>query len=719
MKPIDYVNTLQGTDSCYEYSYGNCLPLIARPWGMTNWTPQTDESNWIFTYNAKRLQGIRATHQPSPWMGDYGNFTIMPQTGRLIIGAKSRESAYKKEESFFSPYYFKTFLIRYQTHLEMTSTDRCAWLQVKFPLKQNSRIILQPFAGESQIIIKPEQKLVTGFTRANSGGIPNNFACYFAVLINQPVKNYGVFNNNHETINKCKNKAGNRIGAFIEFKDSSQVVDVKIGTSFVSIEQALENIKQEFSNKPFNAIKNESKKVWNQLLSRIEISGEETQKQTFYSCLYRALLFPHKFYEYRKGEKIHYSPYDGNIHKGILYTNNGFWDTYRTVYPFYSIIFPDYLKEILAGWVQVYRESGWFPTWPSPGHRACMTGTHIDAVMADAYVKGILDNFDINEIYNGLLKHAINKGCPHNTYGRIGIQYFNKSGYVPADKIPYSAAQTQDYAYDNFCIAQIAKGLKKEKDYDFLIKSSLNYQKLFDAKTGFIRGKNSDGSWRKPFNEFEWGGPYIEGSAWQWSWAVPHDPMGLIKIMGGKKACINKLDKLLKTPPFFTADNYNEEIHEMTEMALADFGQYAHSNQPSHNILFFYAYAGQPWKTQYWTRRVLTEMYGPGPDGFPGDEDNGEMSCWYLFNAMGLFPFCPGHPSYILNSPLFSKIILHLPGGKVVKIISKNNSPKNLYVKKVLLNKKEYSNTHITHQELVNNAELTFEMTDTPIKKLS
>lgn len=598
----------------------------------------------------------------------------------------------------------------------MTPTERCAFFRFTFPEGETGRVIWEPFAGESRVEVQDDGRTVTGFTRAKSGGAPPNFACYFAAVFSRPWTAAHLFQGRHVLEDTAK--TGERIGAFVEFDtDKSLPVEMRIATSFISIEQAQRNLDAEIGERGFDEIQAEGAGVWNEGLGRIAIEGAtEPQRRTFYTCLYRAQLFPRVWYEYdANGQAVHYSPYDGEFHDGVLYADNGFWDTYRTVYSLLSIVYPDRLADILNGWVNAAKEGDWFPRWSSPGYRACMIGTHMDAVIADAYVKGFRE-FDIEAAYKAMLRNAFEPSDGGN-FGRWGLPEFDQQGYVPADKYESATACTQDYAYNDWCIAQVAQGLGRTEDARRLRARVQNYRNVYDPGVGFMRGKNADGTWEEPWNEFAWGGAYVEGGPWQSTWAVPHDPAGLIELMGGPEAFTAKLDQMMALPPHFDAGSYGFEIHEMTEMAVADFGQYAHSNQPVHHVLYLYAYAGQPQKTQYWVRRVLDELYSADPDGFAGDEDNGEMASWYVLSALGIYPVCPGHPSYVLGGPLFPRVTVALPGGKSLTITGENNSAENVYVQNLRWNGAAYGKTWVSHEALIGGGELTFTMGQAPQTK--
>ncbi len=711
---VDLVNPLLGTDSTYTYSHGNTLPLISMPFGMASWSMQTRDDRWFYHPNDHQLQGIRLTHQPSPWIRDYGHVVMMPQTGQRLLTAERRSSVYRLSNTIVKPNYFKVYLGRYQTTLELSPSERCAHLRISYPSDQSARFIIESCSHESEIKIHARESIVTGWTQGNNGGVSDNFAIYFVIAFDCHLNQQDLGTFQRDSVFKGSlRRRDERIGAYIGFNlPSNQIVHVRIATSFISLKQAKINLLREIGKDSFEQTKEKAKSRWNQYLEKIQIEGQnDEQAVTFYSCLYRSFLFPRKFYEIdEKENRKHYSPYDGTIHDGVLYADNGFWDTHRTVYPLFSLLIPRQLTEILEGWTNAYCESGWFPRWSSPGHRDKMVGTHIDAVMADAVTKGIR-NFNLHKAYEGLIKHA-SVVPDQSAYGRASLDSYLKLGYVPIDQVPYSVSRTLDYAYCDFCIAQIAKALGKSQDYQKFIQRAFNYRNVFDPSVGFMRGKKSDGSWQEPFNEFSWGGPYVEGGPWQCSWAVPHDPRGLADLMGGKGRFIEKLDQMLAMEPFFEVGTYQKEIHEMTEMASVDFGQYAHSNQPVHHVLYMFAALGYPSKTRFWTRKVLQELYGSGCDGFPGDEDNGEMASWYILSSMGLYQLCPGHPSYVLGNPLFKKITLNSDNGQHVHIECKNSSNKNIYVQKVLRNNVDYPKLFITHSDLIETETLAFTMTD-------
>jgi predicted alpha-1,2-mannosidase len=716
--PIDFVNPLQGTNNRFDFSRGNCMPLASTPHAMTSWTLQTSESNWAFNPNDKRVQGFRATRMPSPWIGDYGHFTLMAQVGAPALSADARSSSYRLSDAVIQPHYQKVHLLRYQTTMEMAPAQRSAMLRVTFPSTTEAAIIVQPFAGDSAITVDRERNCVAGYTRAHTAGCPPNFACYFVIAFDQPLQDATLFDAHHAW--QSKHAEGERIGARVAFDaTASRVLNIRVGTSFVSVEQAWRNLESEVAGMSLEQVRQRGKRAWNDLLGRIEIAGaSDEQQRTFYSCLYRALLFPRQWHEIDAGgDAIHFSPYSGKIEKGLLSTDNGFWDTFRTVYPLLALVYPDLLNGILEGWLNAYREGGWFPKWASPAYRDCMIGTHLDVVFADAILRGVKD-FDVDLAYEAMRKDAF---APTHSgeYGREILDQYIALGYCSIDPTAHgAAARTQEYAYDDFCVAQVARLLGKHDDAALLYRRSLSYKNVFDASVGFMRGRFADGAWVTPFDPFAWDTRvYVEGSAWQYSWAVQHDPAGLIALHGGSAKFVRKLDSMFTTPAHFVNAGYPYEIHEMTEMAAVDFGQYAHSNQPVHHVLALYAAAGQPWKMQHWVRRVLNELYNSGVNGFCGDEDNGEMSAWYVLNALGLFPLCPGHPSFVLGSPLFAKSVVHLPKGRDLAIDAKGNAAGKPFVQSQSWNRMPHEATWIAHEALAQGGALRFSMGASPAKR--
>jgi len=712
----DYVNPLIGTDSSYKLSNGNTYPSISLPFGMTSWTPQTAKERWIYTYKSDSIQGLRATHQPSPWIADYGNFSIMPINGGLIIDAQKRASHFSHKNEKALPYYYRVYLDRYNINAELTPTMQCAFIKFTFPKSDSAYILIDDHPVGTYVKIIPEENKIIGYTRSNTGGTPENFACYFVAIFDKALITKGTWSDETITYNSIENK-GEHVGAFLQFQTKkNEAICLKIGTSFISIEQAELNLINEIGNKSFYEIKIQAQHTWNHELNKIQIEGcTADQKIIFYAAFYRSLLFPRVWYEFDKKEQPYYfSPFDGKIHSGYMYSDTGFWDTFRAVFPFFTILYPDRDAEIIQGLLNAYNEGGRLPKWMSPGYRGSMIGTHAASVIADAYFKGIR-NFNVEKAYEAIRKDATEEDS-RKGLGRLGIEYYKTLGYVPSDKIKEATARTLEFAYDDFCVARMSQALGKTADYELFKNQAMNYVNVFDSSTGFMRGKNTDGSWIEPFSPIEWGGPYTESCAWHYIWSVQHDVQGLINLLGGSSVFTNKLDALFSSPPEFEVGTYGRVIHEMTEMVLANMGQYAHGNEPIHHVIYLYNYAGQPWKTQKWIRRVVNELYGPGPDGLCGDEDNGQLSAWYIFSSLGFYPVCPGVPEYVIGSPLFDKATLHLPNGNTFVIEAHNNSKSNKYIQSTKLNNEIYTRSWISHSDIINGGKLEFEMGAIPNK---
>jgi predicted alpha-1,2-mannosidase len=693
------VNILQGTDSNYYFSRGNTLPIAAMPFGMAHWTLQSrSDTPWIFQPGDRRIQGLRCTHQLSPWLSDYGHAIFLPFSGEPKLEPDARSSSYRPAEAELHPYALRLNLLRYRADVELVATERCCVLTARFA-DSGPRGLLFEVPGKSGTI-EPDasRKAVRFVSTANDGGVPDNFATYYMLQLAEPWQNF-----------ELREVGGNRIGVLRFEEGANRPIEARIATSFISFEQASRNLQQEAGNRPAPELQARGMEAWNTALGRIEIEGAtDEQRRTFYSCMYRALLFPRTWHEPdENGNPRHFSAFNGRVMPGVMYADHGYWDVYRAWYPFMSLVFPERLGEILAAWVNAYSEGGWMPQFPAPGYRACMSGSLIDSLFADAILKDI-SGFDRQHAYEGLRKHAMEPGDPSRGYGRQGIEHYLKLGYLPANRVDQSVAETADAAYGDFCIGQIAAALGKREDADLFRKRSENWRKIFDPQTRFFRGKNEDGSWLEPFDPFTWGSPYEEGAAWQHRWNVPHDVPGLIAAMGGEQATVAALGEMCTLPPRFNVGVYGQEIHEMSEMAALPFGQYMHNNQPVHNVLYLFAAAGRPDRTQYWVRRVLTEAYSA--NDFCGDEDTGSMSAWYILSALGFYPLCPGKPEYTLGAPLFPHAVVHPGGGKKIVIEAPRNGPATPYTSRVMVNEAESRSSIIEHGTLTGGARIQFEM---------
>ncbi|MDR2448617.1 MAG: GH92 family glycosyl hydrolase [Prevotellaceae bacterium] len=718
INPVEYVNPLAGTLSTYEFSTGNTYPAIARPWGMNFWTPQTGKmgDGWQYSYTAKKIRGFKQTHQPSPWINDYGQFSLMPVVGAPEFDEDKRASWFSHKGETAKPYYYKVYLAEHDVVTEITPTERAAMFRFTFPENDRSFVVIDAFDKGSSIKIIPGQNTIVGYTTRNSGGVPDNFKNYFVVQFDKPFTYTATFADAalHAGIPE---QQANHTGAVIGFATrKGEQVQARVASSFISLEQAEQNLK-ELGDDTFETLVEKGKEAWNEVLGKIELEGGTLdQYRTFYSCLYRATLFPRKLYEITaNGQTVHYSPYNGEVLPGPMYTDTGFWDTFRSLFPLLNLLYPSVNKEIQEGLVNTYKESGFFPEWASPGHRGCMIGNNSASVLVDAYLKGVKVD-DVETLYKGLLHGTGNVHPSVSSTGRRGHEYYNKLGYVPYDvKINESAARTLEYAYDDWCIHQLAVALQRpQEEIDRFAGRALNYRHVFDPSTNLMRGRNADGSFQAPFSPFKWGDAFTEGNSWHYTWSVFHDPQGLIDLMGGKDVFVAMLDSVFVVPPIFDDSYYRGVIHEIREMTVMNMGNYAHGNQPIQHMIYLYNYAGEPWKAQYWAREVMNRMYTPYADGYCGDEDNGQTSAWYVFSALGFYPVCPGTDQYVLGAPLFKKALLHLESGKTVTINASGNSAENKYIYALSVNGQPVTRNYLTHDELLNGATIKATMSHTP-----
>ncbi|UOR07115.1 GH92 family glycosyl hydrolase [Hymenobacter aerilatus] len=714
-----WVNPIMGTDSKPSLSNGNTYPAIALPWGMNFWMPQTGPmgNGWAYQYSADKIRGFKQTHQPSPWMNDYGQFAIMPITGKRVFDENARASWYSHKAEVAEPNYYKVYLADHDVTTEIAPTERAARFRFTFPKTDSAYVVIDALDKGSMVKILPQQRKIIGYTTRNSGGVPKNFKNYFVIEFDHDFTSTAVFKDK-ELAAGVMEATVNHAGATVGFKTrKGEQVNARVASSFISPEQAELNLK-EIGDQNLETVRQKGREAWNKTLGRIDIEGGTAdQKRTFYSCLYRALLFPRKLYELdANGKVMHYSPFNGEVLPGYMYTDTGFWDTFRALFPFLNLLYPEQNAEMQQGLANDYKEGGWLPEWASPGLRNVMVGNNSASVVADAYLKGIRGQ-DMEVLYEALIHGANNEG-PLDAVGRRGVQYYNKLGYVPYDvKIKENAARTLEYAYDDFTISQLAKALgKPKKEVNLYAKRSQNYRNLFDKQVGLMRGKNQDGSWAPNFSPFKWGDAFTEGNSLHYTWSVFHDVAGLMDLMGGKQKFVQTLDTVFALPPVFDDSYYGGTIHEIREMQIAGMGNYAHGNQPIQHMIYLYNYAGQPWKAQYWLREVMNRLYLPTSDGYCGDEDNGQTSAWYVFTALGFYPVCPGTDQYVLGAPLFPKATLHLPSGKDIVLNAPKNSDENRYVNQLTMNGKAYDKNWLSHEELLKGATLDFDMTSTPNK---
>ena len=727
LRPSEYVSTLVGTQSDYSLSTGNTYPAVALPWGMNFWTPQTGAmgDGWAYTYGSHTICGFKQTHQPSPWINDYGQFSLMPVRGAGIVDETSRRSWFSHQSEEARPYYYRVYLADHDVRVEIAPTDRAAAMRFTFPESDESGVVIDAFDRGSRVEIV-DSRTVAGYTTRNSGGVPDNFRNWFVVRFDKPftavelTDNLGSYRAGSRLLYPDGGKAaeGSHAAAKVHFSTSrGEQVTARVASSFISAEQALRNLETELGDDDFETVKNKAQARWDEVLGRIEVEGgTEEQYRTFYSCLYRSTLFPRKFYEIgADGQPIHYSPYNGQVLPGYMYTDTGFWDTFRALFPLLNLVYPSENAKMQAGLANAYRESGFLPEWASPGHRGCMVGNNSASVVSDAILKGVTPAEDVETLYEAMLSGRTKVHPEISSTGRLGHDYYNTLGYVPYNvSIHENVARTLEYAYDDWCIAQVARKLGKTDDAARLDRASQNWRNHFDPSTRLMRGRNADGEFQQPFSPYKWGDAYTEGNAWHYTWSVFHDVEGLAEAMGGNAEFAKMLDSVFVVPPVYDDSYYGFRIHEITEMQVADMGNYAHGNQPAQHMIYLYDYCGQPAKAQWWAREVMDRLYSSKPDGYCGDEDNGQTSAWYVFSALGFYPVCPASDEYAVGSPLFKKATIRLENGNRIEIEAPDNSPENRYVRRMTIDGRALERPFLNFYKLKNGATVRFDMADRP-----
>ena len=724
--PVDLANPLMGTDSSYELSYGNTYPAVAVPFGMNFFTPVTGKmgNGWGYTYDATKISGIKQTHQASPWMNDYAAFELMAMTGPVRLKQQERASWFSHKAEVARPYSYRVYLADYDVTAEVTPTERAAQFRFTFPESDDAHILLDAYDEGSMVAIDPARRRITGYVRNNSGGVPGNFRNWFVLEFDKPFAVSRTWDENGQLRDR-RTAEGGHVGAGVSFRTKKgEQVGVKLASSFISLEQAELNLRREVGGDSFDATRGKAKAAWERRFARVQVDDPDLDaRRTFYSALYRMLLFPRMFHEIdARGRQVHYSPYDGKVHDGPLYTDNGFWDTWRAVFPFFALTDPALDGEIMQGLANTYREGGWLPEWASPGYRNVMIGSNSANIIADAYLNGVR-GFDVETLYEAMVKNATtSEGRPRDAkgktiaaVGREGVEHYNRLGYVPYDVgIDESAARTLEYATADFALSRLAAALGKTDDAAKYAAQAQNYRKLYDAESGWMRGRNRDGSWATPFNPLKWGDAFTEGNALHYSWSVMQDVQGLVDLMGGRDAFVRRLDSIFTTAPLFDDSYYGQTIHEIREMQIVDMGQYAHGNQPIQHMIYLYDWAGAPWKTQFHVRDVMRRLYSAAPDGYPGDEDNGQTSAWYVFSALGFYPVAPATGEYAIGSPLFRRVRLAMPNGRTLSIEAENNGPRNVYVQSMTLDGRSHDKAYLTREALQRGGTLRFVMGPKP-----
>lgn len=714
--PADYVSTLVGTLSEHSFSTGNTYPATALPWGMNFWTPVTGKmgDGWAYRYDAHWIRGFKQTHQPSPWINDYGQFAVMPVRNSQRVSQDHRASWFSHKSETARPYYYQVYLADHDINVEMAPTERAVSMLFTYPESATSGIIIDAYDGGSYIKVLPQENAVVGYTTRNSGGVPENFRNWFVVKFDKPIEDYQVYAGPDQAVEGDSHEGPHALASVKFSTVRGEQVNMKAASSFISLEQAWLNFR-EVDGKTFAQVKQAAKDRWNEVLGRIQVGGgTEEQYRTFYSCLYRSTLFPRKFYEIdAQGKPVHYSPYNGQVCDGYLYTDTGFWDTFRALFPLLNLVYPSVNREIQQGLANIARENDFLPEWSSPGHRDCMVGNNSASVVADAILKGVTPEEDWQVLYDCIVHGTENVHPQVSSSGRIGHEYYNTIGYIPYNVgINENVARTLEYAYNDWCILQLARKMGRPEDELRKWESrSGNWRNVFDPSHNLMRGRNAGGTFQEPFSPYKWGGAFTEGNAWHYTWSVFHDVDGLVEAMGGKDSFAGMLDSVFVVPPVFDASYYGYRIHEITEMQVADMGNYAHGNQPAQHMIYLYNWAGQPWKTQKHVREVMDKLYNAAPDGYCGDEDNGQTSAWYVFSALGFYPVCPCSDEYAVGSPYFRKAVVHLENGKDLVINAKENSSDHPFVSSLKLNGRRRSPDFVSHSALCDGAVLDFAMT--------
>lgn len=703
--PVDYVSTLVGTLSKHSLSTGNTYPAVAMPWGMNFWTPQTGKmgDGWAYVYTEDKIRGFKQTHQPSPWMNDYGQFSIMPSS-KPVFDQNERASWFSHKAETASPYYYGVYLADHDTYTEFTPTERAVMFRVTYPESEMSYLIVDAFDRGSYVKVIPDQNKIVGYTVRNSGGVSDNFRNWFVVVSDTPF----------EYVDEI---AGPHAGAVVGFKTAKgQQVHLKVASSFISPDQAELNL-NELGDRSFDEVRKAGRDRWNEVLGRFVVEDDNIDNiRTFYSCLYRSVLFPRDLSELdAQGNRVHYSPHTGEVCPGYLYADTGVWDTFRCLFPLLNLAYPEENAKMQEGYVNHYLESSLLPEWSSPGHRGCMVGNNTASVVADAYLSG-LRGYDIDALWEALKAGANSVHPQVKSSGRWGFEHYNELGYVPCDiGINESAARTLEYAYDDWCIYQLGLALgKEEAELAQYRKNAMNYRNLYDAEYGLMNGREADGDFRRPFSPLKWGGDFTEGNSLHYTWSVFHDVSGLMALMGGQDKFAAALDNVFEMPPHFDESYYRAVIHEIREMQIMNMGNYAHGNQPIQHMLYLYDWCGQPWKAQKRIREVMDRLYSSAPDGYCGDEDNGQTSAWYVFSAMGFYPVCPGSGQYAIGTPLFKKMTLTLSDGKKVEISAPDNSKDNCYISSMKVDGKKNDRNYVTLDQLRSGAKIVYRMSDRP-----
>lgn len=703
---VDYthfVDTRIGTDSEFALSHGNTYPATGMPFGQHLWSVRTGDEydGWKYSWKHSEIRGFEQCHQCSPWMSDYAVYMLMPEIDTLVTDLKKRGAPFSHKNENARPQCYSVKLDN-GINASMSATERTAFLRFEYPEGHTPYLVLDGYNMQNEFNVSPDNMEITGWVNncRHMGDVKDKFRCWVVIRFDKPFREYGDWKN----------------GMYLRFDDGVEV-NVRTSSSYISLEQARTALRMELgSMENIDEVCAHVRNAWNDVLGKIDVSGaSEEELRTFYCCLFRSNLFSRKFYELKEdGKPYYFSPYDGGIHDGYMFTDNGFWDTFRSQFPLTVILHPEMQGRYMQALLDAYDQMGWLPQWSQPGETGGMVGNHAISLLADAWAKGIR-TFDPGKALDAYYHEATNKGPWGGANGRGGYEDYWKLGYVSHSGGGDGAvAMTLEYAYDDFCAFKLAESTGNTGYMDIFGKSMYNYRNVFDPVTGFMRGKDRKGKWVEPFDPTAWGNAYVEGDAWHYTWSVFQDVQGLINLFGSDERFVAKLDSVFTVPPVMNKGSYWEIIHEMVEMELADMGQYAHGNQPIQHMPYLYNYAGQPWKTQYWVRRIMRELYNSGPQGYPGDEDQGGMSSWYVLSALGIYAVTPGTDQYVIGSPVFRKARMTLDNGNAFTIRADNNSPDNVYIQAAWLNGKPLETNYIRYRDIMNGGELHLIMGDTP-----
>lgn len=695
---IDQIDTRQGTANRPQRSNGNCLPYSGVPFGMNYFTVQTNgsEGAWFFQPDTPRFEGIRLTHQPSPWIGDYCHLLLMGVQWQDPENRPDFSGNYRPSEATFNAHHLAIYDDHFNVQTELVPSTYGAIIRYDFQqleLAHHGLMIQLPDQGRFKYTATGVQIAVSDY----HGGEDPNLTMYIELTIPGFDPASSGFYDDQNGWHQATTGDGHQLTLLLATTQAT--IDCHLATSYISAEQGHLNLSR-LSAADLTSLKNVSAAQWNDYLSRVTIQDHHPALiQTFYTCLYRLFLFPQRFYELdQDNQPIHYDTKAWTAKPGLLYTNNGFWDTAKTVYGLFSILAPELLPRFLQGFLTSYQETGFLPRWLAPDERGMMPGNLVDSIIAESARKGLA--LDLMPELLAAMRDSDSKPAQSERYGRQGSDDYERLGYIPADKYPESVNWTQDYSYSDYCIGQVADVLGDTVIADTYWKRSKRYLNLLDAESGFLRPKNSDGQFKEPFVPDRWGSDYTEGSAWQNSYSAFHDISGLMAALGGAERFDAQLTALCNTQPSYHVGGYQMVIHEMSEMAAIDYGQLAISNQPSFHLPYLFSYAGHPEKTQVLIKQ-LRKLFDASTTGFPGDEDNGSMAGWFIFACLGFYPVCPADATYVLGIPAFDHVTLHLADHDI-QLNTTNNRDHNNFVQHVALNGHDYARPTITHQQLIN-----------------